>query len=45
MTYSNVEFTVRYVDPTLTIDGSGLTPSEAMNALPTSASQFHGARL
>lgn len=40
MTYSNVEFTVRYVDPTLTTNGSGLTPSEAMNALPTSASQF-----
>ena len=40
MTYSNVEFTVRYVDPTLTTNGSGLMPSEAMNALPTSASQF-----
>jgi len=40
MRYSNVDYTVVYVDPSKTSGGDGTTPAKAMNALPTSVSDF-----
>jgi len=40
MLYSNVDFTVKYVDPSASSNGDGTTPAKAMNALPAAASSF-----
>ena len=40
MLYSNVDFTVKYVDPSASTNGDGTTPARAMNALPTAVSGF-----
>ena len=34
MIYSNIDFTVLYVDPSASTNGNGATPQSAMNALP-----------
>ena len=40
MVYSNIDFTVLYVDPSSSTNGNGATPQSAMNALPGTASAF-----
>lgn len=40
MRYSNVEFSVVYVDPSKSTSGDGTMPTTAKNALPTSASDY-----
>ena len=36
MRYSNIDYTVLYVDPSKTTNGTGATPATAMNTLPAS---------
>ncbi len=38
MRYSNIDFTVRYVDPSKSSSGTGETPATALNNLPANAS-------
>ena len=38
MRYSNIDYTVLYVDPSKATNGNGSTPANALNALPTSVS-------
>ena len=40
MRYSNVDFNVVYVDPSKSTSGSGSTPANALNALPSTAAAF-----
>ena len=40
MRYSNVDFTVVYVDPSRTSDGDGTTPAKAKRGLPATAGEF-----
>ena len=40
MRYSNVEFNVVYVDPSASTNGDGTSPTNATNALPTTAAGF-----
>ena len=40
MRYSNVDFTVVYVDPSVTSAGDGTTPSSPLKALPATAADF-----
>ena len=40
MIYSNIDFTVLYVDPSASTNGDGATPQSAMNALPGTAAAF-----
>lgn len=40
MRYSNIDYTVLYVDPSRTTNGNGSTPANAMNALPSSVSSI-----
>ena len=40
MRYSNIDYTVLYVDPSKTTNGNGSTPANALNALPTSVSSI-----
>ena len=36
MRYSNIDYTVLYVDPSKSTNGTGATPATAMNTLPAS---------
>ena len=36
MRYSNIDYTVLYVDPSKSTNGTGTTPATAMNTLPAS---------
>lgn len=40
MLYSNVDFTVVYVDPSIETAGDGSTPANALKSLPASADAF-----
>ena len=40
MIYSNVDFNVVYVDPSIETPGDGTTPAGALKALPASAADF-----
>ena len=40
MRYSNVDFSVVYIDPSASTSGDGSTPATAMNTFPTSVSSF-----
>ena len=40
MIYSNVDFNVVYIDPSIEAPGDGTTPAGALKALPASAADF-----
>ena len=40
MRYSNVEFSVVYVDPSKSSSGDGTTPAKALKSLPSTAADF-----
>ena len=40
MIYSNVDFNVVYIDPSIETPGDGTTPAGALKALPASAADF-----
>ena len=40
MIYSNIDFTVIYVDPSIETPGDGTTPAKALKALPATAAGF-----
>ncbi len=40
MRYANIDFNVVYVDPSKSSSGTGATPAQALNALPSTAASF-----
>ena len=40
MRYANIDFSVVYVDPSKSSSGTGATPAQALNALPSTAASF-----
>ena len=40
MIYSNVDFNVVYIDPSIEAPGDGTTPAGALKALPANAASF-----